>query len=173
MPLCKEEKIKLISYYQEKITNAKAIVFTDYSGVKVVDLQDLRKKFHALEIEFRITKNTLLKKALNNAGIEIDESIFSRQLAASFDSIDEIAASKIISDKLKELENLKILGGIINGEFVGPEKILELAKLPSREELYAKVVGSIAAPISGLVNVLVGNLRGLINVLNQYKESKQ
>lgn len=172
MPLKKEQKIKLLTDLKEKIANSKAIVFTDFRGVQVVDLQDLRKKLRDSKIELKIVKNTLLKKALDDNNLKIDEEFLTKPLALSFDVEDEVRSSKIICEKSTEVEKLEILGGIINGEFVGADKISELAKMPSREELYTKVVGSIASPISGFLNVLTGNLRGLINVLNQYKESK-
>lgn len=172
MPLTKAKKIEILGDLKEKLVNSKAVIFTDYSGVAVVDLHDLRKKLRVSRATFKVTKNTLLKKALSENSLEIDEKIFTKPLAVSFDEHDEVVSSKIISEKAKETEKLEILGGIINGEFVGTEKITELAKMPSREELYAKVVGTIAAPISRFVNVLAGNLRGLVNVLNQYKESK-
>lgn len=172
MALSKEKKQKMLTGVTESLKNMKTCVLSDFSNVKVSDIQDLRKKLRETNAYMRVVKNTLFKKALDANKLKIDETVLTKPLAIAFDENDEVNPAKIIYEKTKEVENLNILGAIVNGEFFGPEKVSELAKMPSREQLYAKVVGSIGAPISGMVNVLAGNLRGLVSVLNQYKEQK-
>lgn len=170
MALSKNKKQQMLDEVTQSLENVKTCVFSDYSNVKVSDMQDLRKKLRESNAYLKVVKNTLFKKALDKNNLKVDEEVLSKPLAIAFDENDEVNPAKIVYEKTKEVENLNILGAIVNGEFFGPEKVNELAKMPSREELYAKVVGSIGAPISGFVNVLSGNLRGLINVLNARKE---
>jgi len=87
--------------------------------------------------------------------------------------VDEVAAPKIIAKMAKINENLKIKGGLLGTEILNEEQMMNLAKLPSKEELLAKLVGSLNAPINGFVNVLAGNIRGLVNVLNAISQAKQ
>ena len=94
------------------------------------------------------------------------------QLAFVYGGEDEVSAAKIISKLGKDNENLKMLGGVLEGKAMDQAEITALSKLPSKDELLAKVVGSLKAPISGFVNVLGGNLRGLVYTLKAIKEQK-
>ncbi|MEI8060767.1 MAG: 50S ribosomal protein L10 [Candidatus Berkelbacteria bacterium] len=150
---------------------SKKAVFVDYQGLSVKEIENLRNSLEEKSVKFVVVKNTLAKIALKNAGIEVADELLKKPVAVAF-SDDEVASSKEIKNFTKLHENLQILGGVIEKQFVPVSTIEALALLPSREELYAKVVGSIAAPLSGLVNVMIGNVRGLVSVLSQYQESK-
>ena len=150
---------------------SKKAVFVDYQGLTVSEIEELRNSLEEKGVSFMVVKNTLAKIALKNSGIEVEDGIFKKPVAVAF-SDDEVTPSKEIKNFTKSHEKVEILGGVIDKEFVPVSTISVLALLPSREELYAKVVGSIVAPISGLVNVMAGNIRGLVSVLNQYKESR-
>ena len=112
------------------------------------------------------------RSILKNKSIKIDESVLDKQTALAFGYEDEVEPNRIVYQFKKENDKLEILGAIVDHEFVDAESVKSLALMPSREELYAKVVGSIAAPISGFINVLTGNLRGLVSVLKQYQEQE-
>lgn len=170
MPFTKEKKKKMLTELEDKLASAKAAVFVEYAGTKVAPMQELRKTMREQHVSLRVTKNTLLRKALEKNNLKIDDAILDKSLSVAFDEKDEVAPAKILYEKAKEVETLKILGALVNGEFYGPEMVAQLAQMPSREQLLGQVVGTIGAPISGFVNVLSGNLRGLINVLNQYKD---
>lgn len=172
MLLTKEKKKELIKEFESKLENSKSVVLADYRGLKVSQLQALRDKMFTAKIDLKVVKNKLFGLALKAKNISIEESILDKPLLAAFDSDDEVAPCKIINEFTKENESLQILGGVINKKFAALSEIKILANLASREEMYAKVVGSCAAPIRGFVNVLAGNLRGLMSVLRQYKESK-
>jgi len=94
------------------------------------------------------------------------------QIAVAVSSGDEVEASKIIAKMAKVNENLKISGGILGKKILSREEVMALSKLPSKEELLAKLVGTLNAPVSGFVNVLAGNLRGLVQVLKSISEVK-
>ncbi len=170
--LTKDQKIKLAQDLTDSISKAKSIVVADYRGLKVNQIQALRKQLREQNVQAIVIKNTLLSLALKNNNLALDESCYKKPLIIAIDANDEVAPCKIFNDFSKENDKLKIVGGIIDGKQIDAAGVKSFATLPSREELYAKVVGSIAAPISGLVNVLSGNLRGLVSVLKQYSEKK-
>lgn len=155
-----------------KIKGAKSVVFSDFKGVKVKDLTQLKKELKKEEIDFKVAKKTLINIAFKKAGIEVDTKKMEGQVAVSISLIDEVAPARIISQFSKTNENLKILGGILENALVDVEKVKELAKLPGKEELLGKLVSAIQAPISGFVNVCAGNLRGLVQALKAIGESK-
>lgn len=150
---------------------SKKAVFVDYQGLTVSEIEELRNSLEEKGIKFAVVKNTLAKIALKNSGIEVESEVFKKPVAVAF-SDDEVTPSKEIANFARSHEKLEILGGVIEKQFVPVSTISALALLPSREELYAKVVGSIAAPMSGLVNVMAGNIRGLVSVLKQYSEAR-
>lgn len=172
MAKTREQKEKLVAEYAGKIEKAKSIVVLDYKGLKVKDSEDLRGKLLDNGSEFVVTKNSLLKLALQERGIEIPAEYYVKPLAMVFSYQDEVLGVKEFDSFAKNHEELEIIGGFMGGEYLETDRVKALAALPSKEELYAKVVGSISAPLSGMVNVLSGNIRGLVNVLKQYSEQK-
>lgn len=173
MPKTRLQKQKALNDFSEKLKQAKSTVFVNFENLKVKEIEELRKNCRQEQIDYLVTKKTLMKVAFKGAGIgDLDRKIFDKSVAAVFGTDDEVAPARIIQNFAKTHEALNVFGGILEGKFVGREKILELAKLPSREELLAKVLGSIKAPVSGFVNVLAGNLRGLVCVLNAIKDTK-
>jgi len=173
MPKTRQQKEAVIKDLAEKIKKAKSLVFVNFDGLKVKEIEQLRKKCRVENIDYLVAKKTLMKKAFKDAGLEeIDPKSFERETATVISYEDEVAPARIIQGFTKEHEALKAFGGVLEGKFVAKDKIIELSKLPSKDELLAKVVGSIKAPISGFVNVLAGNLRSLVYVLNAIKDSK-
>jgi large subunit ribosomal protein L10 len=168
----KAQKKELVKDMVSRIKEAKSVVFADFKGVKVKDLTNLKKELRKEGVEFKVSKKTLINIAFREAGIEVDTKKMEGQVAVSISSQDEVAPAKIINNFSKKNENLKILGGILEKKLMDIEQIKALAKLPSKEELLGKLVGTIQAPISGFVNVCAGNLRGLVQVLRGISESK-
>lgn len=173
MSITRQEKEQIVNGFKDRLNNIKAMIFTDYQGIKVNEMQELRKKLREKGIDYKVLKTTLIKKALENSDVSIDESIYTKPVALAISEADEVEPSKVIYEYSKGNDKLEILGAIVNGEFYNAAQVKSLALMPSREELYAKVVGSISAPLCGFVNVLGGNLRGLVNVLKQYQESRK
>lgn len=170
MPITKEKKEQVLLQLKDEFKNSIICVLTDYSGLSVENITELRRKMREKNTSYKIAKNTLFLKAAKESGINITENEFTQPVAIAFGHKDEVDTPKVINDFSKQNESLEVLGGIIEGKYVPREEILTLANLPGREELYAKIVGSLASPLRGLACVLQGNLRGLVSVLNQYKE---
>ncbi|MFH1129564.1 MAG: 50S ribosomal protein L10 [Patescibacteria group bacterium] len=164
--LTKKQKQEIVEELADKIKRQKSLIFTDAKGVKVKDIQIIRKELRKLEGEYRVAKKTLMKLALKKEGKEMDLSEFSGSLASSFGYGDPISLIKVLTKLAKTNDKFKILGGMVEGRVLSALEIKELSKIPSREILLAKLVGSIKSPISGFANVLQGNLRNLIGVLS-------
>jgi large subunit ribosomal protein L10 len=168
MLLTKERKNEVLSELKSLFEVSSASIASNYSGLKANELTELRKAMAGKGIRLIVTKNSLVKKALEEVKLEIDQTILDNPVIFAFGS-DEVETAKVLSQFAKEHEALKILGGIVQGESSDQAKIKVLSLLPSREELQGKLVGILAAPTYGLVNVLHGNIRGLVSVLSQYK----
>jgi len=173
MAKTREKKGQLIESMDSKLERAKSAVIVDYKGLKVKETEELRRALRAKDVEFSVTKNTLVKIALRKQGIEFDEAVFKKPVAIAFAMSDEVAPAKEIDLFAKKHEAIEILAGILEKKMIDAVAVKQLATLPSREQLIAQVVGTIAAPLTGFVNVMAGNLRGLVNVLNAYKDKKE
>lgn len=173
MAKTKQEKESIVIQLREQLEQAKSAVIMNYKGLTVSDTEELRSNLRKNQVSFSVVKNSLLKIVFNEKKIDAGDEILDQPLAIAFGREDEIIAANQVYKFSKGHEKLEILGGIFEKGYVGKDKIIALANLPSREELYAKIVGSLAAPMSGMVNVLQGNLRGLVSILSQYKTSKE
>ncbi len=169
MALTKTQKQKILQDLKEKIAKAKAIVLVGIAGLKVKDISELRKKLKTIDGNLKVVKKTLAERVLKENKLDFDKKRFKEELALVFGFEDEILPAKTVYQFSQENDKLKILGGFLEQKFQAAEEIITLAQLPSKEELLAKLVGSIASPISGLVNVLQGNIKGLITVLAKAK----
>lgn len=155
------------------LDNAKLTVLADYRGLDVPAIDALRAALREEGMRITIAKNTLLIKASAKSAKEItDTAIFTGPMAVTFGS-DEVTAAKVLADFAKQNPALEIVGGIDDaGEVLSRESVLALAQMPSREQLLAQVVGTIAAPMSGLVRALNGNVSGLVYALQAIKDKK-
>ena len=175
MPKSKEQKRTILKELDEKIAKAKSIVFTKFSGLTVKESEDLRTKLLKENTEYYVAKKTLFNLAFKDKAIDgLEVKNFNGQVAAVFGYGDEVAPAKIVDQFKKDKEGkLEFIGGILENKFLSGAEVSALAKLPSKQELYARIVGSINAPVSGLVNALAGNLRNLVYALNAIKDKKQ
>jgi large subunit ribosomal protein L10 len=173
MAITKQHKEQIIEKLVEGFSKTKSVVFADFQGLKMPEIEELRAKCLEEGIGYTVAKKTLLNIALEKAGIEnANTKAIEGSLATVFGYEDEVAPAKTLAVFAKTHNALEIKGGILEGKMVPLEEVIKLSKLLSKAELYAKVVGSINAPISGFVNVLAGNMRGLVYALNAIKESK-
>lgn len=173
MSKTKEQKKQIIDDLVDKLSNFKSVVFTDYKGLTVSEAEEIRKLAKEQGAEYIVAKKTLIQNALDKAEIkDIDVKSMEGNISLIIGFEDEVAPARIAADFAKDHESLKMLGGIMENKFIDLAAVEALSKIPSRAELLAKLVGSINAPVSGFVNVLAGNIRGLVNALNAIKEQK-
>jgi len=170
--VARPEKEAVVKELTDKFGTAKSLVITDYLGLNVAEITELRSKLREAGVEFKVVKNTLATIAANDVEMEEMTEFFSGPTAIAFGEEDAVSPAKILVEYAKEHEVLEIKAGFLNGEIISKEKVESLAEIPSREELLAKAFASMKAPLTGLVNVLQGNIRGLVQVLNQIKEEK-
>lgn len=169
----KKQKKNIVQDLSEKLKNSKAVVFSDFKGLKVKDMMAMRKELRFAGVSFNVVKKTLIEIALKDAKLEMDVKGLEGQIAVAVSSGDEVAAAKIIAKVAKANENLKIVGGILGDKILSIDEVKALASLPSKEELLSQLVRTLNAPVSGFVNVLAGNLRGLVNVLKAVADGKK
>ena len=177
MPKTKEQKRTILHELNDKVSRAKSIIFAKYNALTVKDNEELRSKLREENNEYYVAKKTLLGLALKDKAISgLDIKKFEGQIAAIFGYGDEVSPAKIVGEFKKDKEKegkIEFIGGILENKYIGASEAANLATLPSKQELYAKIVGSINAPVSGFVNVLAGNLKNLVYALSAIKDKKQ
>ncbi|MBI2085982.1 50S ribosomal protein L10 [Candidatus Daviesbacteria bacterium] len=166
--LQKEEAVVKLS---EKLGKAKAIVFADYKGMSMKQLSDLRNSLRDVNGEFSITKNTLLSRALPTTNYQLPTEL-EGPTATLFAYDDEISPIKILVKALKDASLGKIKSGFLGTIALEESKVLQLATLPTKDELRGKTVGVLVAPLQGIISVLQGNLRNLVYTLSEIHKAK-
>ena len=172
MPKTRVQKEQTVTTITDKLGKSKSIIFADYQGMTMTQLSDLRKTLREQGAEFGVTKNNLLKIALKNSNLNVDDALLTGPIATLFSYEDEILPIKTLTKAIKDNQIGKVRGGVMAGEFIDEYKVNRLATLPSKDELRAKVVGTLGAPLYGIVGVLQANLRNLVYALDQIRISR-
>jgi len=167
MAKTRQQKETTVQNIADKLAQAKSVVFTDYKGLTMKQLSDLRDKLREQQAEFTITKNTLLSLALPTSHLPLPTSKLEGPTATLFSYDDEISPIKILVKALKDAGIGKVKTGFLGKDFLDESKIIQLATLPTKDELRGKTVGVLVAPLTGMVSVLQANLRNLVYALSQ------
>jgi large subunit ribosomal protein L10 len=173
--LTKAQKSQILQELMEKIGKNPAVLMVDFTGLKVSDVEGLRRELKKNGIEMKITKKTLIQKMISHSNIPFNVYKFPGSVALIFSPEEGIVASKIIykfSSEKKE-PKLKILGGFINKVFYSADQIVELAKLPSKEVLLTQLVYTLNSLPRTLVGVLNGNIQKLVIALDAITKKQQ
>lgn len=168
MPKTKAQKQETVSELKQALAKAKSVVFINIQGIKAKDLVALRRKIKEGKGVFQVAKKTLINLAFGEKEAKVKE--LEGEIAVAFSTEDELSSLKSLYNFSKENENLKLVAGIFGGSLAGKEEILTLAQLPTKQELLARLVESIASPMSGMLNVLQGNIKGLVYLLSNIKK---
>ncbi len=172
--MTKAEKQQYVDELVTQLRTLKGAVIAEYRGSTVAQTEQLRTKLHDQGIAYRVAKNSLLKRAFDQAGIVVTEpEILDRPIALAVSQDDEVSVAKAITSLNKEIETIVPVGGIVNGVFVSAQVISRLAQLPSREQLYAKLVGGLASLPTKMVRTIANPMQGLVTALNQLKTQKE
>ena len=163
------QKEQVVASLKDEFLKATTIVVTHYKGLTVDDITSLRKSMLNLGASFKVTKNNLAKLALLGTEYEQISSMFSGPTAVA-SSDDPVAAAKAVVDFSKENDNLVIIGGAINDKIMGVDDIQSLAKLPSLDELRAKIVGMISTPATRIAGVAQAPAGQIARILNAYSQ---
>lgn len=161
-----EAKKLVVEEIKQKISSAKSVAFVEYNGLTVEEDMKMRREFKKNGSEYKVYKNKLLLLALNELGIKGGEEFLHGTSAVAFSYDDEVSAPKVVCETAAKLKKLSVKFGLLNGAFVDGKEIEALAKLPSKEVLLAKLLGTLQAPASALVRVLNAPAQGLAIALN-------
>lgn len=167
-----EAKKQVVQEIEQKLQEASLVIFTDYRGLNVDEMTDLRSKLRVPGVEYKVLKNTMTEFALENTGHGDVVPHIAGPNAVLFSKEDMVGPTKAIFEFIKQYKKLTVKVGILQGQMMTPEKIKGLADLPPKEVLLAQVVGTMQAPITSFVYVLNANLTGLVRVLDQVREQK-
>ena len=168
-----ESKKAVVDALSGKIKEATSVVFVDYKGITVAQDTELRRKMREAGVHYNVVKNTLLRIAAEQAGIEGLEPSLEKNTAIAVSPEDPVAVAKIVCEFAKENKELKVKVGVLDGKVIGADEIKALASLPPKEVLIAKMLGSMNAPISGFVNVLQGTIRNVVYALEAVRKQKE
>jgi len=173
MPLTKEQKNQVVEKLKETLDKQKVIFFIDFKKLGAKDFFVLKEKLKEVEAIVYVAKKSLMKIAFDKKKIPIGDFQESKaQAALVFGFGDEILPIKTVYDFSQVHKTPEILGGVYEGAYLGSEKAIELAKLPSKHELLAKLVGSLSSPLSKSVYIFQANIKGLVVALDAIGKSK-
>ena len=165
-----EEKKQLVEEIKEKINGASSVVLVDYKGLSVAEDTELRKALREANVEYRVLKNRLMQKAFNELGYADFDEALNGPTAVAFANGDPVAPAKILLESVDKYKKMTIKCGMVEGSYINLDGVKELATLPPKEVLVAKLLGTLEAPISGLARVLSETIAGLARVLNKIAE---
>ena len=167
----KPEKIATVDEIKEKLDSAKIAILTEFQGLNVAEMTELRKLFRESDVEYKVYKNTLTRIAADQLGIDLSEYL-KGTTALAFCRDDLVAPAKIVKDFGRTHGDFKVKVGILDKKVIASSEIESLAVLPPREVLLATVLNRMQSPLSGLMNVLQGTLRNFIFGLKNLAEQK-
>lgn len=170
--MLKADKIKKVDQVVAEMRDAPVLYLVDFQGLSVADIGDLRRRLRTAEAAFRVVKNTLALRAANEAGRQGVVGLLSGPTAFVYCHGDAAAAAKILQAFIREKRKGAVKGGVLQDRSINAAEVEQLAVLPGRDELLARVVGGLASPLYGLATVLSGPIRGLAVVLDRIREQK-
>ncbi|HHI02445.1 MAG TPA: 50S ribosomal protein L10 [candidate division Zixibacteria bacterium] len=168
----KPEKMEAVSGLKEQMENASSVFVTEYTGLNVHDITILRKNLRENSVKYIIAKNTLMKIAAKEAGLDDIIDYLRGQTALAFGADDPAVAAKILYDSYKEIEKPVIRAFILDGQLFSGDEITRLANLPSREILLSQVVSAVESPISGIVSSVDGLFQELVATVDALQASR-
>lgn len=169
----RSEKEEMVSQIKEKFSNANAVYLVDYQGINVEEINGLRREFLKEDISYKVYKNTLVKKALEEIG-EYDQlnDLLEGMVGIAFADENYVIPAKIIKKFNDVSKKLTFKGCYIDSTFYGDDQLKVLAAMPTKDEVMASIVGSIASPASGIVGTLNAVIRDLVSVIDEAGKTK-
>ncbi len=173
-PMPTDEKRQAVAELADLIRNSSAMAVADYRGLKVSEMQSVRRSLRDAGVQLHIAKNRLLKIAADEAGTDELKPMLSGPTALATIRGDEVVLAKALQDAFRPYSRVVTLrGGMLGNRAIDAAQLSQLASLPPREVLLAKLAGGMAAPISGMAGVLAANLRNLVGVLSAVADKKR
>jgi large subunit ribosomal protein L10 len=167
----RNEKTESISEIKELLESSTAVYLTDYHGINVEDISDIRNQFRNEGVRYKVFKNTLVKRALDEVGKydKIADHLIG-MTGFAFTSTNPLAPAKIINKYFVDKEKLSLKACYVEGEYFEGSQLKALAALPTKDELIASIMGSLDSPVSGIVGAINAVMRDLVNVVDQVSQ---
>jgi len=172
MPTTRQQKEVTLEELKEKFGRAKSVAFGQYAGMSMFQLTAMRKQMREAGVEFKVAKKTLFKLAAKEQGFELSDDLLPGTVGAAFSYEDGIAGPRIIKKMGKDVDVLKLMGGIMEGQVLSVAQMKEIADLPSKQELLAKLVGLMRAPLQNFYGAIQTPLSSFARGLQAYAEKK-
>jgi len=167
------EKVQQVELIKEKVTRAKSLFLTDYSGLKVLDMTHLRRELQKSKAEFKVAKNTLIQRALEGTAYSSLSQHLTGQIGIGFGYDDPTWPAKVLHDFFKRIEKPKVKVFYLEGRSYPGNQLSQIASLPSKDVLLTQVLGGIQSPLVNLVGTLKGMLSNLVLTLEALREQKE
>lgn len=169
--MARQEKVEQVDLLTEKLRAAKVAVLTDYRGLTVTQMQELRTRLREQEVEYRVVKNTLARRAAVEAGHGGFQDLLAGPVAIAFGYGELNAPARVLGEFTRQTRlRLDIVGGLVEGRVMNPEQVRQTADLPSREVLLAQLLGTLQSPVSQLVATIQAPVQQLIGLLEAYRD---
>lgn len=172
MKMRKEHKIELAKKVADEIKSAEGVIITEYKGLKFSEIDAIRSSIKKSGNDFRVIKNTLLKKALQSCEISDFDQYLVQSTALIVVKKDFAAVAKDVKKFSKDYQPFNVKAGLMESTFLSESEVLKIADLPSREQLLAQALASLNAPVQNFVSVLANIPRSFLNVLTAIKDKK-
>src|SRR3989338_398970 len=172
MATTRQQKEATLQELRDKFGRAKSVAFGQYAGMTMEQLSKMRNQMRESNVEFKVAKKTLFKLAAKEQGLELSDDLLPGTIGAAFSYEDGIAGPRIIKKMGKEVEVLKLMGGIMEGQVLSIAQMKEIADLPSKQELLAKLVGLMRAPLQNFYGAIQSPLSSFARALQGYAEKK-
>lgn len=170
--MLRPEKEKVVNQLKDKLTQAKSLFLTDFTGLNVEETTKLRRNFRDNKVEYKVAKNSLIRLAVQQTGFESISDHLDGPTGLIFGYDDPIAPAKVIHDFQKKTEKPRIKVFWMDGQLFGEEELKRLARLPSRENLLEQILMTLNSPMSNLVGTLQGMLRNFIGLIDALQEAR-
>lgn len=171
--LNKEEKGQTIAELKEKFSEAKAVIFTDYKGMTVAELSELRRLLRSGDVDYRVVKNTIARIASNDTPVSAAKDVFKGPVAIAIGYKDPVMTAKRVIEFSKKNEKLKLSGGVIEGKLYNVKEVRAIADLPSREILMSIMAGAFRAPLSKMASVLSATVSSFAYAMTALKTKRE
>ncbi len=171
--LKREKKGEVISSFRKKFSEAKSVVFTDYKGMTVAEVSELRNFLRKDGVEFRVVKNTFARIASEGTPVSLAKDLFKGPVSVAIGYHDPVVAPKKIVEFIKKNEKLKLRGGVIEGKYYSLDEVKAVAELPSREVLLSMLAGAIQAPLVKMASALSATIKTMGYAFAALKSKKE
>ena len=172
MAKTRSQKTELLEKYKDILKNKSGYLLVNSDKIDTATVTKLKVELKDLDANYAVVKNSIFKVALQEENQPLEAQNIDGPTAIIYFESDPTGPAKLVKETQKETELLDAKGGVFEGQFLSEERVMQLAEIPSKEEILSKLVGSISAPLSGFMNAVTGNIRGLTMVLKGISEKK-